>query len=495
MQPFYIEKRFISIKSPTKSWFNNCTKGKKFMKNTKGSKKTLKIMALALITMLLLTLVACNSDDINHVVENVPERGRTSENGEADNNSVLEGHSADYALEGDSVDDIVDIVVGGVDLGEVGDVDSDMRMSDDEHHFVEPIPPAGGETQYPDIELLPIEPGQLTAGEWNDNANLDLWNSLFRNAPWRNFPQTWGLSTANRIIVNVTNGDSPIRNARVELFGSNDDPLWVSRTDHNGRAFVFGDSDPQSQTGASHIIVTMGSIEERVNVGSSDTITVDLSGATSPTRALDLMFVIDTTGSMGDELRYLQAELEDVIDSVRSQNSSLPIRLSMNFYRDHGDDYVVLPHSFTEDIPEAIRILGRQSAAGGGDWPEAVAEALENAVFEHDWHEDSIKLMFLVLDAPGHENPESIATINKAVREASEKGIRIIPIQASGNMGLYDTITEFKMRAFSILTGGTYTFLTSDSGIGNPHNEPTIGAFQVEMLNEMLVRIINEYIS
>jgi hypothetical protein len=66
---------------------------------------------------------------------------------------------------------------------------------------------------------------------------------------------------------------------------------------------------------------------------------------------------------------------------------------------------------------------------------------------------------------------------------------------ASGNGSSHDLDTEFLLRTFAMLTGGTFTFLTDHSGVGNPHAEPTIGAYQVELLNELLIRIINEYIS
>lgn len=75
--------------------------------------------------------------------------------------------------------------------------------------------------------------------------------------------------------------------------------------------------------------------------------------------------MIDTTGSMSDELSYLQAEVADVIHDVREKvGQSVKIRLSVNFYRDHGDAYVVRKFPFTEDIDAAIADLGAQSADG-----------------------------------------------------------------------------------------------------------------------------------
>ena len=71
----------------------------------------------------------------------------------------------------------------------------------------------------------------------------------------------------------------------------------------------------------------------------------------------------------------------------------------------------------------------------------------------------------------------------------AKQGIRLIPLASSG----VDTETEFLLRSWSVMTGGTYTFLTNHSGIGNSHLEPTIGAYEVEKLNDLLARVISEY--
>jgi len=70
-------------------------------------------------------------------------------------------------------------------------------------------------------------------------------------------------------------------------------------------------------------------------------------------------------------------------------------------------------------------------------------------------------------------------------------GVRIIPIASTG----IDKVTEFLLRSLAMSTGGTYVFLTDHSGIGDPHLVPTIGDYEVELLNELLVRVIDEYIS
>jgi hypothetical protein len=161
----------------------------------------------------------------------------------------------------------------------------------------------------------------------------------------------------------------------------------------------------------------------------------------------------------------------------------------VNFYKDDGDAYVVRSFPFTTDVPMVISQIAAQSADGGGDYPEAVHAALSDAVFDHDWSSSArARLMFIVLDAPPHDTQAIRASLTESVLGAAEQGIRVIPLGASG----IDKSTEFLMREFDIATGATYTFLTGHSGIGGEHLEPTIGEYQVELLNDLLVRLIVE---
>ena len=188
---------------------------------------------------------------------------------------------------------------------------------------------------------------------------------------------------------------------------------------------------------------------------------------------------------MGDELLYLQKEFEDIAGRVADQST----RFSVNFYRDHGDAYIVHSNPFSDDIKAASALINAESADGGGDYEEAVDEALINAVMEHEWREEASKILFLILDAPPHDTDEVAANLRMAVEAATAQGIRIIPIAASG----VNEKTEAFLRSIAMLTGGTYTFLTDDSGVGNSHLEPTVGSYSVEALNDLIVRLVKEY--
>ena len=106
-----------------------------------------------------------------------------------------------------------------------------------------------------------------------------------------------------------------------------------------------------------------------------------------------------------------------------------------------------------------------------------------------DWGEKSVKLAFMIFDAPPHSDRNDLDVLNTAIKTASERGIRIIPVVSSNS----ERNTELFGRALSICTNGEYVFLTDDSGIGGSHLEPIIGDYQVEKLYDIIIKIIDEY--
>lgn len=341
-----------------------------------------------------------------------------------------------------------------------------------------------------------IEAGTLTAGEWKDNDNYDFWCSLFEREEWKGYADLWRLIPNMRFAVTLTNGQNAAKNVRVEMYAG-EHLLASAVSDSYGKAYLnphLTTNNPEGDlVGADRLVVYFegGSSEYPItpdDLAAGGISITDVEGKRHA--ALDLMFVVDTTGSMGDELEYLKKELGNVISTVSDENEELDISLSLNFYRDEGDEYVVRSNEFTSDIDGALKILDGEYSDGGGDYPEAVHTALEDALNGHEWRQDSVKLMFLVLDAPPHsESEEVVDSVRQSITEAAEKGVRIIPIASSG----VDTETEFLLRIMSLATGGTYTFLTDHSGVGESHLEPTIGDYNVKKLNDLLVKIINEY--
>ena len=116
--------------------------------------------------------------------------------------------------------------------------------------------------------------------------------------------------------------------------------------------------------------------------------------------------------------------------------------------------------------------------------------ALEKTIGELQWSDNcKTRIVFIVLDAPPHYEKDVLKSIYSSIAQAQEKGIRIIPITASG----IDKETEILMRFLAISTNGTYVFITNHSSIGNDQLEPSVGEYQVEFLNDLMVRLINKY--
>lgn len=338
--------------------------------------------------------------------------------------------------------------------------------------------------------------GQLTAGEWSDNRNWAFYADVRKKGDWKHMEDLWGFNLNKRYYVKITSGGKAQNDVPVVLKDKKGTVLFEGRSDNQGNCYLFagmfakGDAD-----GATIEVATAGGIKSipAPDAGNIRPASIDITRAAKPANKLDVMFMIDATGSMGDEINYLKEELSDVIRRVKaSSEQSVDIRVSANVYRDHGDEYVVRSFPFTADMGKVLGDLSAQSAGGGGDFEEAVEEGLDDAINKHEWSTDATaRLLFLVLDAPPHNTPENKEKIQKAVANAAKKGIRIIPVASSG----VNKDTEFLMRYLSIATGGTYTFLTDHSGIGNSHIEPTIGKYDVEYLNNLMVRLINAYLT
>jgi hypothetical protein len=388
--------------------------------------------------------------------------------------------------------------VGGT-RGEAMSAAPGMPMADSAGGAIAPTAPSAPRPAPIDImppidpsPQIPPEPGLLTAGEWDDLAHWDFWLGLLQDSEWRHMPTTWGLNTQQRFAVQVTGPNGPMADVPVTL-QRGESVVFEGRTNHQGQVHLFaGLLASSSLEGPFTAVANLGSetLQAEVKAGSVTSLTAET--ALAPALNADLMLVVDTTGSMGDELEYLKRELENVSGRIAERNSAdLKLRLSTNFYRDLTDEYVVRPFSFTEDASEVRQQLNAQSAGGGGDFPEAVDVALQDAVDEHRWSPTArARLLFLVLDAPPHQGEDNLRRLRTSLTRAAAKGIRIIPIASSG----VDKDTEFLLRMMAIATGGRYVFLTDDSGIGGSHLKPTIGEHKVEKLNDLMVRIANEYI-
>ena len=359
----------------------------------------------------------------------------------------------------------------------------------------------GGEVLAPDAEPEPepyldnsAEPFVLTAGEWNDNENWGFFANLVHNGTIE-FP-SYGLNPVNRVAVTVTNGGAPAANQVVTLaLGDQDANIWAAKTDQNGMAYLFYDARCAGQSmtlqTADADAVTFTAPANSAGQGGVNVPTLEFTMETgSASKQYDktqVSFILDTTGSMGDEITYLQKDFSAIAEEVAAEG----VTFSVNFYKDEGDEYVTRCNPFTDDVKEIQRALNKEYADGGGDTPEAVAEILAEVLNSGEWQDDANKIAFLIFDAPPHDGSAEAELIEAAVRQAAKKGIRVVPVVASNA----ERETELFGRALAIMTGANYVFLTDDSGVGDSHLEPIIGDYDVELQHDIIVRNIKEIAS
>ncbi len=336
--------------------------------------------------------------------------------------------------------------------------------------------------------------GVLTAGSFDDNLDPLVFKSFLTKM---NRAQTFGklpsLLDGQRVLISVRDAaGQPVGNAKVRLAaGANQGVDALTRSD--GRAvFVLSfDQLPEKQELIATVTPPDGgpSVTETITAGAPRwEVTLPQTKASLP-KHLDFSIVLDTTGSMGDELNYLKSEIKNIAASIKAKYPEVQQRYSLILYRDEGDEYVTRVFDFNTSLDDFHKVMSQQSAKGGGDYPEAMHRGLEDAV-KLKWRDaDAARVLFLVADAPPHAQ-HAMRTMN-AVGALRKRGVAVYPVACSG----YDDACELAMRGAALLTGAQFLFLTDDSGVGGSHAEPKIPYYQVERLEKLMTRLIASELS
>jgi hypothetical protein len=331
----------------------------------------------------------------------------------------------------------------------------------------------------------------LTAGEVNDFNKWKMWED-YTETEFRSYSNYWEIRTKGRFTLQLTDkkGNAVIHEAVYLISKETGDTVWKSFTDNTGKAELWsGFFSDQKQKDNFLITTSQGNTINDPSEFANGINFLQIDRACQVNDEVDIAFVVDATGSMGDEIEFLKLELEDVITSTMEKFGALRLRAGSVFYRDKGDEYLLRHTSFNEDLLKTLNFIKLQFSKGGGDYPEAVDDALARAIDSLHWNSHAgTKLLFLILDAPPHA--EARERIQQLILQTASLGIRIIPVACSGT----DKSTEFLLRSMALATNGTYTFLTNQSGIGLPHIEPTTDKYEIELLNSILKRIIAQFL-
>ncbi len=355
-----------------------------------------------------------------------------------------------------------------------------------------PVEPDGGIGD--GARPLPAEPparaaGPLRAGSVDDNIGYEDFLAYLERVAGLGIVGR-PFDPAGRSIVTVRDGEGRPA-AGVEVVARMGDTGIRLRTTADGTARLLPALHGLPLTGDVAYSVAGGG-EAVAPVG----VDVELTGGPSRTALdpvpLDVLFLLDATGSMGDEIDRLKETIDQVARRLSALDPAPALRFGMTLYRDRGDSFVVATHDFTDDVERFRTALAGVVADGGGDYAEALDEGLAAALAEPAWREpaEAVQLVFLVADAPPHVGRRVPVPYPESVREATARGVKVFPVASSEA----DDQAELVFRQIAQATGAPFVFLSYGAAGAATGSATDITSTDYEelALDELVVRLVAE---
>lgn len=180
-------------------------------------------------------------------------------------------------------------------------------------------------------------------------------------------------------------------------------------------------------------------------------------------RQIDIVFVIDTTGSMSNFIKEVQKRLQEFSRRLAEDKIHPNVMFGIVAYRDHPPQersYVTRVFPLA-DVNITQKNIGSIGADGGGDLPEAVLDGLHDAVEKIAWRMHSHRIILLAGDAPPHgldEGDDTFPagcpcglTIQKVTAGAKKIGAIIHAIGVGEYQGMVRSFTQIAVE-----TGGEF---------------------------------------
>jgi Mg-chelatase subunit ChlD len=162
---------------------------------------------------------------------------------------------------------------------------------------------------------------------------------------------------------------------------------------------------------------------------------VGAAGVKQAKPKVEVVFCLDTTGSMGGLIEGAKQKIWSISNQIASGKPTPDLKIGLVAYRDRRDAYVTQVFDLTDDLDAVHAKLKTFKAEGGGDFPESVNQGLDDAVNKIKWGTDkkALRIIFLVGDAPGHMDYPDDVKYPVTCKKACEKGIIINTIQCGNN--------------------------------------------------------------
>ncbi len=174
---------------------------------------------------------------------------------------------------------------------------------------------------------------------------------------------------------------------------------------------------------------------------------------------VDVVFAVDTTGSMGGLLDGAKRTVWSIATHIRQVDPQADLHVGLVAYRDIGDDYVTKDFALTSDMDSVFAELSRYQADGGGDTPEDVAAALYDALHKMQWRDGAKKMVFLVGDAPPADRGD-VPRFDVLASEAAQMQITLNTIRCG-----FDRETQVAWQQIASLGHGEFSTISQDGGV------------------------------
>ncbi|HWS86862.1 MAG TPA: vWA domain-containing protein [Pyrinomonadaceae bacterium] len=180
-------------------------------------------------------------------------------------------------------------------------------------------------------------------------------------------------------------------------------------------------------------------------------------------KTLEMVFVLDTTGSMGGLIDGAKQRIWGIVNEVMQSPGKPNVRVGLVAYRDKGDVYVTQVLPITNDLDKVYTTLMEYRADGGGDGPEDVRRALADGVRKAGWSKpqaNTAQILFLVGDAPPHDDYVQEPDTLETAAEAIKVGMVVNTIQCGS-----DETTRQVWQQIARRGEGQYFAIAQDGGV------------------------------
>ncbi len=296
---------------------------------------------------------------------------------------------------------------------------------------------------------MPMEqPSGVRAGEWDDNANYRDYVKWLSNSSTKGKLDI----TGRQFLVVTDSAGKPLPNVPVTVTGGQTSTKLVTMA--SGRAILFptafglrGDLTASATFNGKTVSAKVGTAVDGVVK-----LEIPTQRPAIAKRQIDLAFVLDTTGSMSEEIEAVKQTIKAVSDQMSTAQTD--VRIGLVEYKDRSDCLLTRTFPFSSDLRGFSNSVRKISASGGGDTPEDLHKGLDAALDKLSWRGEATRMVVVIADAPPQFYAQSNDYANSAKRAAA-RGIKLYTVAASG----MDNLGQVVMRQLSQFTGASNMFV------------------------------------